>query len=498
MRQLGRRSYASPGEYHAKLSEAATCFGNAACALAQLEAVRAASRIRSSRAPHRTLEVSPTGDGSLDYAKIQAAIDLAAPGDRILLKSGAFRASGAVFVWKDVSIEGEPGAAIEGTLHHNGRVVADPAQNGGFLLVSGCSAEIRNITFRNLYFAAASHSGFAALVFEDNACEDVYQSVYLSCAAGDPGSPGGPARPGVRGSPVSPSGSRPSLCARCNRISYSSLSPHSSRCRLNFYDESHLFGFYCGGPMDALIEGNRLEVAELTNRQPFHAVGAVCSGGCSAVVRDNLFKGWHSAIAVHDSEAPIICGNEINGMCEDAEFRPIGMLVRNCGGATVVSNRISNRGLGAGAIGIALSGSGRGRVLDNHLSLARDAGAGILVYRASGAVVGQNSVSGSMHCSIGIYGDQSEDATGNLLFGNSLEGKAEIKMCYASDNTIIGNRPGRADDGGNSLLGYRAEETGASPPRLGELDYGRHQRMLDHAGRKQWPEVPAGYSRSYE
>jgi nitrous oxidase accessory protein NosD len=473
LNRLRNLPYNTAAEYHSKVSEAALALGNAASALTQLEAAYAASRHRSGQPRHRTLEVYPTGDGSRDYAKIQKAVDIASSGDRILLKSGVFRASGAVWVWKDVALEGESGTVIEGTTQHHGKVIADPALNGGFIVTNGASVEIRNIGFRLLYFAAASQGGFNSLVFEDNSCEDVYHCVYVT-AADDR--------------------MQHSLRARCNRISVSSLNPQSSRCRLNFYEESHLFGIYCQGPVRALIEGNRMEVNELTNRQPFHAIAAFCSEGCSAVIRDNLFKGWHSAVSLHGCPSPIVSGNEIHGLCEDAEFKPIGMLLGNCDSAAVVANRISNRGLGSGAIGIALAGCNSGRVLDNHLSLARDAEAGILLYRGNDSLLGQNSVAGSHSCSLGLFGDQSEDAKRNILFGNSLEGRAEIRMRYASENTVLGQKPKRNEEDGNSLLGYEARMADAAAPRLEGLDHGRHRRVMDHAGRKRWPEQPVSRS----
>ncbi len=466
--RLRHLPYSTPEEYHSKVSEAALALGSAASALTQLEAAHAASGHRPGRKRHRTLEVYPTGDGSLDFAKIQNAVDISSPGDRILLKSGIFRACGAVWLWKDVAVEGEQGAVIEGTTHAHGKAIADPSLNGGFIITNGTNAEIRNISFRLLYFAVASHDGFNSLVFEENNCEDVYHSVYVTAKEGGP-----------------------SLSVRCNRISVSSLNPHSPRCRLNFYEESHLFGIYCHGPVKALIEGNKLEIKELTNRQPFHAIAAFCSGG-SALIRDNLFKGWHSALSLHSCVSPIISGNEISGLCEDADLRPIGVLLGKCDNAAVVANTISNRGLGSGAIGIAFSACRSGRVLENKLSLARDAEAGILIYRGGDALVGQNSVMGSLSCPVGLFGDQSEDSRGNILFHNSLDG--QIRMRYASENTVLGRKHKRGGDSENSLVGYEARITDSSGPGFGELDYNRHRRAMEHVGRKAWPSVPDSYS----
>jgi len=470
LRELKKRRYGSASEYYAKVSAAADALGNAATALSALEASQRSSHPGSMLPKHRTLWVTPTGDPAQDFPKIQSAIDHASPGDRILLKSGVFRSAGVVWVWKDISLTGEPGTVIEGTTHLGGKVIADPSMNGGFVIVGDAEAEVQNVHFRHLFFAVASHGGARRLVFEDNVCEDVYHSVYLSAGIG----------------------AGTELLARCNRVEISSLNPLSSRCRFNFYDEGHLFGFYCSGGVRAIIEGNHLEVKELTGAQPFHVVGVFCSGG-RAVIRDNFFKGWHAPVTVHDSVSPIIHRNQVHGMCEDPEYKPIGIFLRNCDAPVVCSNCIASRGLGLGAIGITASGSKRGSIMDNRISLGQGAGSGILVFRSNGMLVGQNSIAGMLDCPIGLFGDQSEEVRENLVFSNSIEGDADVKLAYASDNTILGQKGAMGSDSGNAFMGYSVEISGEIPSRLDKEEVSRHQRIFDHIGRKAWPPVPDKY-----
>jgi len=473
MRALRRRTYRSPAEYYGKVSLAAAAFGNAASALAELESAFSPKPPQPPLPMARTLEVSPTGDPAEDFRKIQAAVDNAAPGDRILLKQGVFASAGVVWLPKDIVIEGEPGAIIEGATHHGGKVIADPAANGGFVVSGGSSAEIRNVHFRRLYFAVASHSGFGRLVLEDNVFEDVYHSVYLSA---------------VRG------GEEAALVARCNRLFITSLNASSSRCRLNFYDESHLFGFYCAGKMGVVLEGNHLEVRELTGSSPFHAVAIACSESSAAAVRDNFIKGWHAPITVHHVLSPVIHRNEIHGLCEEPEHKPVAIFLRGCQDPLVCSNRITSRGLGAGAVGITASETRKGRIFGNMIRLGRGAGGGILVCRSNGLLIGQNEVGGGLACPIGLFGDQSEDVRGNLVFSNSLDGNAEIKMCYASENTVIGPRAARSQDQQrNALVGYSVE-AGEALSGMASSHYLRHKRVHEHEGRKIWPRVPGRYS----
>ena len=475
LRMMKRRRYGSLAEYYSKLSAATDAFGNAAAAISQIEASHMAAHPGSSLPKRRTLWVSPTGDPGQDFPKIQSAIDHASPGDRILLKSGVFRSAGVVWIWKDIALQGEPGTIIEGTLHHGGKAIADPAANGGFIIVGNPEVEMQNLHFRHLYFAVASHGGLGRLVFEDNSCEDVYHSVYISAGKG------GCAE----------------LIARCNRVIISSLNPLSSRCRFNFYEESHLFGFYCDGNVRAVLEANHLEVKELTGSQPFHAIGVFCSGG-SAVVRDNFFKGWHAPITLHGISSPIIHRNSIHGVCEDSEYKPIAISLRDCEEPVVLSNSIMSRGLGSEATGIVSSGSRRGRIIDNRISLGQGANSGILVYRSNGMLVGQNSISDTLKCPIGLFGDQSEDVRENIIFSNNIEGPADIKLAYASGNTILGRKGGAGSDSGNALMGYEVEVAGEMPARLDQEDASRHQRIFDHLGRKAWPAVPDKYSQKGE
>ena len=464
IRSLKNTRYRSQAEYFESISNAAELFGNAAMALSRLEASHLAAGQITQLHMSRTLEVTPTGNPEKDYRKIQFAIDHANPGDRVLLKSGIFRSAGVVWVWKDISIEGEPGAVLEGTTQHSGKVIADPSINGGFILIGNPNVEIKNIHFRHLYFAIASGS-FNSILLLNNFFEDIYQSVYLNSGTG-------------------------TLVARNNQFLITSLNQLSTRCRLNFFDESHLFGFYCNGAIRAVLENNRLEISELTGSQQFHVIGVYCSGKEAALIRGNFFKGWHAPIAMHHSRHATIINNEIHGMCEDSEYRPIGIFLKNCHEPVVCSNAITNRGLGTGAIAIAASGTKKGRILANRINMSRDANAGIMIHKSNGMMVGQNIV-GAIPCPIGVFGDQSEDVKENLLFCNIIEGNADIQMAYASDNTVIGPSNNALGDRENALIGYNVEITDGMPGRLDEVS--RHQRVFEHIGRNVWPAVPKKY-----
>lgn len=455
LKELRKRSYSSAEEYHEKISAAASAFGEAALKLARIEADHFLNR--SLKLPkERTLEVHPTGDATVDFAKIQNAVDNASPGDRILLKPGVFKSGGAVWVDKDLSIEGAAGATIEGTTHHRGKVVADPDSNGGFILYKNPKVEIRNLDFRNLYFAVASRDDHELdkLFFENNICEDVYHSVY---AAG-----------------------RSELTARNNRILITSLNPASSKCRFNFYDESHVFGFYCDGA-DAFLQGNHLEVLELSASQPFHAVGTFCAAG-KAVVSNNFYKGWHAPVVIHDSHSPVVFENEVHGLSEDSQFSPVAISLRDCKHPHVCLNHIKSRNLGSGGAGISVSNADRGSLIGNSVDLV-DGENGLVLHKSNKMIVGRNRLS----CPLALFGDQTEDVKGNLLFGNSVDHRIELKINYASGNTLIGKSARRAGDEMNVLLGSGSVFEEASPARLGKEDLERRGRMFEHLNRRVWP-----------
>jgi len=178
---LKRTLVSSRSEYFRRISLAASAIGKAASKLAAIEA-KHTTNPKKMHNPQHTLEVHPTDDGADDFRKIQDAVDNASPGDRIVLKNGVFRSSGVIWVWKDLLIEGEDkNATIEGMTYEHGKVVADPSLNGGFIVATDADVEIRNLTFRRLYFAVSSFGSQPCghLLFENNDCEDVFHSVFF-------------------------------------------------------------------------------------------------------------------------------------------------------------------------------------------------------------------------------------------------------------------------------------------------------------------------------
>jgi len=465
---LKRTLVSSRSEYFRRISLAASAIGKAASKLAAIEA-RRNTNPKKMHNPQHTLEVHPTDDGADDFRKIQDAVDNASPGDRIVLKNGVFRSSGVIWVWKDLVIEGEDkNATIEGMTYEHGKVVADPSLNGGFIVATDADVEIRNLTFRRLYFAVSSFGSQPCghLLFENNDCEDVFHSVFFQ-------------------------GNGPALAARNNKIIITSLDNNSSRCRFSFFDESHVSGFYCDGNPGSVIEKNHLEVMELSDKQPFHAIGAFCSDCGNAAVKNNFFKGWHAPLIIHGSDS-LVHNNEIHGLCEDSEHEPIGIMLRGCDDPFISANRISSRNLGKNAVGIAVMGAKKGFVIDNHISLS-DAEGGILLHKSHGMIISNNTVDGKLGCPIGLFGDQNEHVTGNVLFGNECDGEAQIMMHYAADNAVIGAGEDKSDEEENVLLGYESDVSHESKPLWGADDHKRQKRVSEHIGKKKWPEIPERY-----
>jgi hypothetical protein len=459
VRNLSKRSYSSEEEYHEVLSNALKALANASEKLARAESSYFSKSKERSNHKNRTLEVYPSDDSTGDYSRIQQAIDNAAPGDRVLLKSGVFRSSGTIWVWKDLTIEGEMGSTIQGTTHHHGKVIADPQTNGGFILLGNPFVEIKNLHFKNLYFAAASNDNHELdhLVFENNVCEDVYHSVYIS-------------------------GKGSELTARNNKVLVTSLKNSSTRCRFNYYEESHVFGFYCNKNSSAVIENNVLEVRELTDSQPFHAVAVFCSGEKSFLINNN-FKGWHSSIVVDNSQA-FIHDNRIHGVCSDSQFQGIGISLQNCSQPSVSSNQLISRNLGSGAIGISASDTKKGRIINNEIDLSEGENS-IMLHKSDHFLVGGNK----LNSPIAIFGQQSRDVSGNVVFDNVVDHTIELKMNYASGNTFIGSKRKKIDDKDNLVLaGHVYEEI--SDAGVEQNSKARQQRIFDHINRKIWPNVP--------
>jgi len=463
VRNLSKREYSSEEEFHEAISKSLSALAKASEKLSRAEAAHLSRSKAGSNHKERTWEVYPSDDSTQDYSRIQQAIDNAAPGDRILLKSGTFHCGGVLWVWKDLCIEGERGTQIKGMTHHHGKVVAEPAQNGGFILLGNPFVEIRNLEFRNLFFAAASHDEHELdhLVFEGNTCEDVYHSVYLS-------------------------GSGSELTARGNRIIVTSLNNNSARCRFNFYEESHVFGFYCHGNSRAIIENNILEVKELIDSQPFHAIGAFSSAGKSFLI-NNDFKGWHSSIVV-DSSAAFIHDNTIHGICSDPDFAGVGIRLHNCIHPSVSSNSMTNRNLGQGAIGIDVTEGQKGRIFNNSIHLG-EGESSIMLHRSDEFLVGRNTLDSP----ITIFGHQSRDVSGNVMFENEVKHSIELKMNYAKDNLFIGSKRMKIDEKDNLVLAGRVYEE-AQEAGVDSVSRARHERLFEHVNRKVWPRVPDIYS----
>ena len=455
---LGKQRFPSKKAYFKALCSAAGIIADASVRIAQEESAFHKGRV-GSRKHRKTIEVHPSEDASADFRNIQNAIDRAWPGDRILLKSGIFRSGSVAWVWKDLAIEGEKGTVIEGS-KERGKVIADPSANGGFIIIRGSSVQIRNIHFRNLYFAVASLEGKGRLDFRSNVCEDVYHSAYLS---------------------------GPSLIAEGNRVVVSSLDNSSASCRFSFYDESHIFAFHCAG--DALIENNHIEVRELIESQPFHSIGVFCSLG-TAIVRNNLFKGFHAPLVLHECDCPIVMENRFIGLAQDPDHSPVAISLADCIDPLVSSNNIMCR-LSRGC-GIYAFGNSKGKILSNNIGIA-DSDSAIVIHSSNDFIVGMNNTG----CPIGIFGNQSEDASGNLVFSNSIESESQLMLAYAKGNTVIGEHSENTELLDNALLGHYSCMSDELCKEL-EADANRRRHRISEHGRKPWPPVPERYGEQHE
>jgi nitrous oxidase accessory protein len=126
----------------------------------------------STASAQRTIEVSPSSGPS-----IAEAIRRASPGDRIVLSRGIYREP-TIVVDRPLTISGEPGAIIDGSLAtHIMRVEAD-------------DVTVRGLTFRNV---APSHVEDRAAIrvgevkhcrIEDNRIDNAFFGIYLAATVG--------------------------------------------------------------------------------------------------------------------------------------------------------------------------------------------------------------------------------------------------------------------------------------------------------------------------
>jgi nitrous oxidase accessory protein NosD len=451
LKSLNERAYNSKIEYHETLSTAAGIIAQMAADLAYAEADQAS--LVKKKNHRKTIEVYPADDPVADFKNIQNAIDRAWPNDRVLLKSGTFKSCGVLWICKDIIIEGEKGAIIEGQ-KDRGKVVANPATNGGFVLIRNPRVEMRNLHFKNLYFAITSldHHELDSLLLENNTFEDVYHSVYLS-------------------------GIDSTLVAKGNKIRISSLDQNSSS-KFNFYDESHIFGIYCSGIRQAIIEDNKIEIANLAKSSQFHSIGVYCSLG-ECIIRDNYFKGLHAPLVLHELDSPIILNNQFYGMSSDSIHKPVAIMLEHCIHPVVCSNKVTCK-LSKGS-GIHAINNTHGKILSNELDL-HNAESGIILHQSDNFIIGKNEIRKRADCSIGIFGNQSVNTQGNLVFSNAIE--TELLMAYAKGNTVIGEDILLSDS--NKISRMLTNEL--------EMDANRRrERIAEHLDRKRYPDVPNRY-----
>ena len=116
--------------------------------------------------------------GADAFSSLQEAIDAAPRGAVIRLRSGVIRPPRPLRLERPVTLEGEPGAVLDG------------ADSGQILEITGDSVAVRGMTFRNVGRsfmedrAAVKVEGALDCRIEDNRFEDTFFGIYLANAGG--------------------------------------------------------------------------------------------------------------------------------------------------------------------------------------------------------------------------------------------------------------------------------------------------------------------------